>query len=152
MVTISPGKLQCRPGDAARYKEWLATRGGLAVWNSQDLSDPGRSWTTPRLAADGTPTPPPSWKCGGVGVPPTRVITDIVDVEVCIDVEVKRFRVGLRVGGNGFTIKVSDGGSRRIHREVGKAGAGAYYEFDYNTQEVAILRPKKVIPLAEYHD
>ena len=42
-------------------------------------------------------------------------------------VEVKRFHVAVRLGSQGFSLKVSDGGSRRIRREVAKAGAGAFF-------------------------
>ena len=56
--------------------------------------------------------------------------------------EVKRFHVGVRMGSNGLALKVTDGGSRRIRREVSKAGEGAYYAFDYLTQDAIILRPK----------
>ena len=59
------------------------------------------------------------------------------------DIEVKRFRVGVRWGSQGFTLKVTDGGSRRIRREVSKAGDGAYHVFDYMTQEAVIMKPAK---------
>jgi hypothetical protein len=57
--------------------------------------------------------------------------------------EVKRFRVGIRMGSQGLRVKVTDGGSRRIRREVAKAGAGATYTFDYMTQEAVILVPEE---------
>ena len=59
------------------------------------------------------------------------------------DIEVKRFRVGVRWGSQGFMLKVTDGGTRRIWKEVSKAGEGAYYRFDYMTQEAVIMKPAK---------
>jgi len=56
-------------------------------------------------------------------------------------IEVKRFRVGLRMGSQGFLIKVTDGGSRRIRREVSKAGEGAFFVFDYSEQSAVIMKP-----------
>jgi hypothetical protein len=55
-------------------------------------------------------------------------------------VEVKRFHVAVRIGGQGFCLKVTDGGTRRIWRELAKAGTGSFYEFDYNTQEAVIYK------------
>lgn len=57
------------------------------------------------------------------------------------DIEVKRFHIGLRMGSQGLIVKVTDGGTRRIRHEVAKAGDGAYYTFDYGTQEAVIMRP-----------
>jgi len=55
-------------------------------------------------------------------------------------VEVKRFRVGVRMDSQGLCLKVTDGGSRRILRELLKVGDGSFYEFDYFTQEAVIYR------------
>lgn len=118
--------------NVAWISEWLKTRGGIAIWESLDLSDPGRTVTTPRLQANGEPVTKPGWKYSDA---PVRIITDPAEVWVSVDEEVKRFHVA------GFTLKVTDGGSRRIRREVEKAGEGAYHVFDYNTQEAVILRP-----------
>lgn len=57
-------------------------------------------------------------------------------------IEVKRFHIGLRKGTQGFLIKVTDGGTRRIWRELAKAGPGSIYTFDYSTQEAVILKPE----------
>jgi hypothetical protein len=57
-------------------------------------------------------------------------------------IEVKRFRVGIRLGAQGFKVKVTDGGTRRIWREIAKAGEGSFCEFDYMTQEAVIMKPE----------
>ena len=141
-------KLVCRPENVGKYREWLATRGGLAVWESINFSNPGCSWTTPVRNADGTPVTKPSWEADNK---PAHIITSEDDVDVVVDAEIKRFRVGVRRGtSNPFLIKVTDGGSRRIRREVAKAGDGAYHVFDYETQEAFILAPEKRVPLREW--
>lgn len=132
--------------NAAKIYNWLLTRGGIAIWESIDLSDPSASWTTPLKNADGTPATKPHWKAAST---PSRVITDPAEVLVSTDIEVKRFRVGVRAGSQGMSLKVTDGGSRRIRREVAKAGEGAFHVFDYESQEAVILKPAKIVPLIE---
>ena len=134
------------PENVDRITEWLRMRGGLAIWTSIDLSDPGASMTTPATNADGTPKTKPHWMMGDK---PVRIITDINDVWVSVVEEVKRFRVGVRMGSQGMSLKVTDGGTRRIRREVSKAGEDAYYQFDYDTQEAVIMKPASQTPLAE---
>jgi hypothetical protein len=133
--------------NAERIWNWLQTRGGLAVWMSINFSNFGASWTTPVNDANGTPTGKPTWQADSK---PFRIITDPDEVVVAVDEEVKRFHVATRVGSQGFTMKCTDGATRRIRHEVMKAGEQAYYRFDYETQEAVILKPKSITPIAEY--
>ena len=136
-----------REQDAPKIASWLRERGGLAVWSSINLSNPGTSWTTPLNDANGQPITKPTWESASE---PERVITDLAEVVVSIDKEVKRFRVGVRMGGNGLQLKVTDGGTRRIRSAVAKAGEGAYYVFDYSQQQAVIMAPERVVPLTEW--
>jgi ribosomal protein S6 len=138
-----------QPEDVGRISEWLSTRGGIAVWESQNLSDPGRTVTTPVLNADGTPVSPPGWQFSGAHV---TIIRDPEEVWVSVDEEVKRFRVGVRQGSQGLMLKVTDGGTRRIRNAVIKAGEGSYHVFDYDTQEAVIMRPISQKRLDEYKE
>jgi len=79
------------------------------------------------------------------------VITDPNEVGVSLDREVRRFRVGVRAGRQGLSLKVTDGGSRKIKAAVEKAGEGAYYVFDYYNQEAVILAPEKTCSLTEWY-
>jgi hypothetical protein len=135
------------PENAVKMAEWLRTRGGLAIWNSVDLSDPGFSMTTPVLTGDLKPYPKPHWK---VENQPSRIITDAAEVVVSEDVEVKRFHIAVRMGSQGLTLKLTDASTRRVRKEVEKAGEGAYYTFDYGTQEAVIMKPAKQTPLLDY--
>lgn len=140
-------KHQVTPENAIKINVWLVTRGGIAIWESVNLSNPEASWTTPATNDDGTPATKPTWEAGDK---PARIITDSNEVEVVFDREVKRFRVAVRCGSNGLSFKVTDRGSDRIRREVARAGKGATYRFDYDTQEAVILAPDKIVPLADF--
>jgi hypothetical protein len=140
-------KHECAPENAAKMLDWIHTRGGVAIWESINPSNPGASWSTPATFADGSVATKPDWQCNNQ---PARIITDASDIEVVERREVKRFRVGVRIGAQGMTAKVTDGGTRKIHAAVEKAGEGASYGFDYLTQEAIITVPGARVPLAEY--
>lgn len=132
---------------AETFLQWLRERGGIAVWRSINLSNPGASWSTPALEADGKPYGRPNWQTENT---PHRIITDAEDVLVLTPREVKRFHVAVRVGSQGLTLKVTDASTRRIRKAVDKAGEGAWYEFDYSTQEAVIYVPDAQVTLAEW--
>ena len=133
---------------AALVREWLLSRGGIAVWHSANLSNPGARWTTPLRQADGSFTRKPSWESEST---PARVIFHAASVEVVVPKEVKRFHVATRVGAQGFMVKVTDGGTRRIRAEVSKAGDDAWYEFDYGEHKNCVIyAPARVVPLEEW--
>jgi hypothetical protein len=133
---------------AQQIAGWLKAGRGVAHWTSIDLSDPGFELTTPALQADlFTKTEKPHWK---VGSEPKRVIFDASEVEVRTFELAKRFHVGVRMGGNGLALKVTDGGTRRINRELAKTGDGATYSFDHETQDALIFRTKGSQPLTDW--
>jgi len=124
--------LECNENNAERFMEWVLHRGGVAVWRSINLSNIGKSWSTPALT-DGKPTGKPCWEANEA---PEMTITDVEKIGVYSPKIVKQFHVGTRRGGQGLSIKVTDAGSRRIFEEIRKANekyntASAYYEFDY---------------------
>lgn len=135
-----------QPENAAKFQDWLANRGGILVWPSVDLSDPGFSMSSPALDKDGKPYTKPHWKCSNN----PRLITDPAEVEVQVPKEVRRFRVGLRMGAQGLKVKVTEGGTRRIRAACAKAGPDSWYAFDYDTQEAVIYVPAEKVPLAEW--
>jgi len=140
-------KHHCAPENAAKMLMWIRERGGIAIWRSVNLSNPGASWSTPVNHEDGTPGGRPTWQADSA---PCRVISDPSEVEVVTAREVKRFHVGVRRGDQGLSLKVTDGGSRRIRSEVAKAGEEAWHEFDYGTQEAVILVPGEKVSLLEW--
>lgn len=131
---------------ADSIRTWILERGGAQVWDSADLSNPGQEWMTPVRSADGaTNTAKPHWSAGRV----VRVLTQLDEVEVVGKRLVKRFHVGVRMGSQGLKVKVTAGGTRRIRAAVAKAGAGAWHEFDYATQDALIFAPTDPSPLME---
>lgn len=136
----------CTAENAPKFADWIANRGGVAVWRSINLSNPGASWSTPALTKEGEPYPKPTWQADSK---PERVVTDPDNVLVSEDEEVKRFHVAIRRGG-GFQFKCTDASSRKIEKAVEKAGEGAYYIFDYFTQEAVIMAPAKTYTLREW--
>ena len=132
---------------APKFLEWIAKRGGVAVWPSVDLSDPGVSMSSPALTPEGKPTPKPHWKLASE---PSRVITSASEIDVVTWKEVKRFHVGVRRGSQGMSIELTDGATRKLRAAVAKAGEGATYRFDYEEQAAVILVPSEVVPLDQW--
>lgn len=140
----------CSEENAARFAEWLEKRGGIAVWKSANLSNPGASWSSPALTPDGQPTTRPTWQANST---PARIITSADDVVVETMREYKRFRVALRMGAQGFSIKCTDASSARIHKWCERAAEQygySSYVFDYETQECVILVPASQVKLTDW--
>lgn len=144
---------QILDSQAPQIWQWFKERGGIALWQSVNLSNPGRSWTTPRVDKNGKEPSKPSWEADQK---PYRVITDPTEVEVIAPLEVRRFRVALRMGREGFMVKCTDASSAKIRRAVERAASRradrqAWYEFDYGTQEAVIFVPaERPVPLATF--
>jgi hypothetical protein len=143
---MTESRHMCIVENAPKFADWIATRGGIAVWQSVDLSDPSASWSTPALT-DGKPTNKPTWKAESK---PSRIITSTDDVLVAIDKELRRFHVAVRRSTQGFSFKCTDASSSKIKKAVELAGEGAYYEFDYSTQEAVIMIPVDVQTLTAW--
>ena len=139
-------KHECAPENAAKMREWIATRGGVAIWRSINLSNAGASWSSPALT-EGVPTKKPNWQSENV---PSRVITDAAEIEVVTRKEVKRFRIAIRMGGNGLTMKLTDASTRKVRAACNKLGPDSAYEFDYDTQEAIITMPGERVSLADW--
>ncbi len=137
-------KHECAPESAGRMREWIKTRGGVAIWQSANLSNPGASWSTPALTTDGQPMSKPTWQAEDK---PARIVTDAGDIEVITRREVARFRVDVRGGGRGLQLKLTDAATRRVHDAVDKAGDGAAYHFDYAEQQAVITVPAERVTL-----
>jgi hypothetical protein len=154
MPEIKSAIFECAPENAPRFWNWIHKRGGLAKWKSVDLSDLDKSWTTPALDKEGNPYSKPHWKVGNT---PPDTCTNPDEVMVVTSKEVKRFRVFLRSGRQGLSVKVTDAGSRRIRATLDKlnedrpvwAGVASYH-FDYETQEAVFTVPDKLITLSEW--
>lgn len=133
---------------AEKVRLWIRERGGAQVFQSINLSDIGRQMIVPLRGPNGEAVGKPHWSMGN---DPVRVLTAESECDVCLDKEVKRFHVAVRMGGNGLMMKCTDGSSIRIRRAVERAGKGAYHEFDYSTQEAVIYAPERIVPMEEWN-
>jgi len=130
------------PGVREKFEEWIANRGGVAVWENRNLSNPGAGLSyTPALSEAGNPSIPPHWS--------RRLL------EVCKSIEdfrfvrgfkeVRRLRVAVRMGSQGWMLKLTDGSTDKLHKALDKikeeTGQEACYRFDYTTQEAVIEVP-----------
>lgn len=136
------------PQNAELIRSWLLTRGGIAVWSSLDMSDPGKTWTTPLLKEDGSASGKPHW---AASTEPVRVITSPSDVVVEVGQEVKRVKIALRRGANGMKIKLTDASTKKVYAAIDKAKAkagAAWYEFDGD--QAVIYASAGLKPLTEW--
>ena len=134
---------------AIKVREWIRDRGGAQVFQSINMSDLGRRMLSPVRDKDGKLNGKPCWSMADK---PERILIREDECEVCFDREVKRFRVGIRWGAQGLTLKVTDAGTNKIRAAVEKAGGGAYYEFDYSTQEAIIMAPERTVFMEGWDD
>jgi hypothetical protein len=134
-------KLTCNVSDAHKLAAWI-TEGGVAKWNSLNLSDPGQAW----LTAASNPNKP-HWAADNQ---PALIVTDPLEIGVITYKEVKRFHVAVRRGSQGLSLKLTDASSERVRKAVEQAGDGATYQFDYFTQDAVILAPAETISLATW--
>lgn len=138
----------CKENNAERMAEWITNRGGLAIWKSINLSNPGASWTTPALSEDGKPYDKPNWQSANE---PAKIITNPEDVDVITYKEVNRFHVAIRSKGM-FSFCLTDASDRKVKKALDKAGEGSTYHFDYEYQDCIIKVPDKTITLKEWMD
>ena len=142
-------KHQVSPENAALILDRIRTRGGIAIWNCHDLSDPGKTWTCPVNDNQGNPKTKPHWAAGEI----IRTITNPDEVEVVSPKIVRKFHIGLRMGAQGFKIKLTDASSRRVRNAVAKAQekyGEAWHEFDYEARDALILVPDEKVLLLDF--
>lgn len=136
--------IELTPAQAECVSEWFKTVRHVSYWENVDLSVGGGFYLT--KATDGEQVRP-HWRAGPA---PVLSIFSSDAFIVVSRVEVQRFRVGLRMGSQGFTVKLTDGASRRLRAALVKAGEGSKYHFDYETQEAVITVRGRTIPLKDW--
>ncbi len=131
---------------AVKIWDWVQNRGGIKVWHSADLSDPGWGTTSPARTAEGIEVKKPHWKAD----PTPRLITDAAEIVVSHDKEVKRIPISLRMGSQGLKVKLTDTSTRKVTKAVEDVGEGGFYRFDYDKQEAVIFKQTGTTPLATW--
>lgn len=108
-------KIEISKADAPRIADWLANRGGVAIWESLDLSDAGARTFTPALTIDGIDTPRPSWRYADK---PVEIVTQASDIGVYQEKLYKAFPVSLRRSSNGMMLKLTDNSQRKLDKHM----------------------------------
>lgn len=134
--------------NAKKFWDWIKDRGGVAVWRSVDLSDPGQSWSTPRMTATGEAASPPTWRASAA---PDKVITNPANIGVYDRELVRTIRVGIERGSE-LSWVLTAAASDRLRLALRLIGDGAFYEFslDDNGRRVAVLY--RSVPLGSLAD
>ncbi len=133
------------PGVKDKFASWMLERGGVLIWHSQDLSDPGAQTFTPAQDEKGHSNlkSPPHWKFTGCN---PECVTDLTRFRFAKEMkEVQRFHVAVRMGDSGLRIKCTDASTAKIRKACAKwtdqYKVDAAYRFDYETQEAVIEVP-----------
>lgn len=127
-----------RPNVKSLFQKWIESRGGVAVWKSVNLSNPGESLAfTPALDQFGIENDNPRWDLRR-----QEIITDIKRFSFSKkNTEVKRVKVCTRVGSQGLMLKFTDGTMKRINSAFNKF-PGSFYDIDKFTGEAVFYMPE----------
>lgn len=137
-------KLQIDPETVSQVRNWLKERGGVAIWRSVNLSNPGAEWLTPYLNDKGEQIGKPTWQADDK----PEIVTNAEDVEVITFKTVKKFRIGLK--SRGFKIELTGPSSRKVREACAEAGEGARYIFGGDDgKDCEIQVPDKTVLLTE---
>lgn len=131
-MSKSPFLITCVPGNAERFAQWLKDRGGISLWKSLNLSNPGASWCTPALTEEGTDYPKPNWQTESA---PALTVCDPDFVGVEIPQEFKRVKISLQQQGL-MKIVLTDASTRKVTKALEEAGDGSFYTFE---DDVAVI-------------
>lgn len=159
---MSEQKHECSPENASKFLDWIANRGGVAVWQSANLSNLGASWSAPFRSPEGEVLTKPTWQASSE---PSRVITDASEIVVVTRREVKRVKIAVE-RGSGLSVNLTSASSRRLRKavddatealqkETGIIGPGASYHFDFDEADrrIAVVTvPGRVVSLAAWRD
>lgn len=143
--------------DSSQIWKWLTSGRGLAVWRSVNLSNPGGQWLTPAFTETGEPSPRPIWEADNKPFA-VYTMTDAPNIGVVFPKTVKSFHVAIRPSSQGFGMKVTDGGSRRIWKTIAKTKKElktdeVWYVFNYGEKEnVSILAADKILSFPEWNE
>lgn len=107
---------KCSEDNAPTFAHWITNRGGIAVWSSANLSNPGASWSAPVRDAAGRVNGKPSWQAADNPV----IVTDPAKVGVYREVLFKEipFPVALRRGAQGMSLKLTEASQRKLDKAL----------------------------------
>lgn len=138
-------KIRVSAVDAFKIALWLETRGGVAVWQRINLSNPGSAFC-PVNQENGEPMQKPSWEYADK---PERIVSNPCDVIVYVPVVAARMHVAIRKSSNNFMLKLTDASSRRVRAMLEKLGEKSSYHFDYGEYKNCVFTvegEEKILP------
>lgn len=135
--------ITCVPQNAERFAMWIRERGGICLWKSLNLSNPGASWCTPFTTEDGQEAGKPNWQTENT---PAVVVTSMDEVGVEIPVEVRRIKISLIQ--RGLKVVLTDGSTRKVREALDKVGERAFYTFE--DEEAVIWEVRGTVGLEEW--
>ena len=118
-------------GAKEKFQQWITERGGVVRWCNVNLSNPDAGDTfTPLRTAEGVEYQKPHWS-----VEKAEVHTDLRDFRFIKELkEVKRVKVAVRMGSQGFTLKLTLASTRRVRAACTKIkekhGVAPCYHFE----------------------
>jgi hypothetical protein len=127
---------ECHVGDARKFWDWIKSRGGVAVWRSVNLGNPGASWSTPVKTLSGEDFSKPTWQ---VDNSPSMTVTDPDVIKVFDAREVARVKLAIRTRGSSLVQKPTPASNRRVLKALKDAGDDAYHVYDGD--EALIMKP-----------
>lgn len=117
---------ECHVGDAPKFWDWIKSRGGVAVWRSVNISNPGASWSTPVKTLSGDDFSKPTWQADGSPL----IITDPDVIKVFDARQVARVKLAIRTRGRGLVQKPTPASNHRVRKALKEAGDDAYHVYD----------------------
>lgn len=132
-------------GNENKLREWLLTRGGIAVWVNKDLGSAniGCESYTPANDEEGIPMGSPHWSCGNV---PEFVIQDPANVMIEERREVARVKVR---NGPPYLGGINRADKGRLDAALDKHGETARYSRDYSNMAYGSAWFEAVITVAD---
>ena len=142
---------ECDEHNAAKFLDWIRNRGGVAVWQSVNLGNPGASWSGPMQQANGDPSSKPNWESD---TKPASVHTDATKIGVYSAVLVETIPAKVKV--NGMQMVLTSGTTRRLTaalRRVEKSHGNSFYRKGSSMDpELYIFTSGPMVSLQEWAD
>ena len=141
------------PQATPQIRDWLATRGGVAVWRNCNLSSHsiGSEAFTPATLEDGSAPTPPGWQYGREYV----LVTDAAAFVVQTWRETERVKV--MPSKYGPPCDPIRRGRDRLDAALARAGEGAswrwvrdFYQFGSGWRQVIVEAPAESVPLSDW--
>lgn len=123
-------KYSITPDQESKIVSWFKTRGGVAVWENQDLSSASIGCLSfiPATRSDGAKATTPSWQCGSE---PVEIVTDQSRFEVVTYSEFRRVKVRTGPHMHGGLHRLD---KNKVYNAMDEAGEGAVWIPDYDRQ------------------